>query len=153
MPNLWANVDLNFPTFVKGEKTEVSLQKLQSYMFTLTEALKYGLENLDSQNWNQTALQETKADTTAGVEAEAAAMAEELAAAQEALTALRAELTELQAELTTAKRTAQEARSLAYDALEVLDYISIDSEQQSVELHGERVDINGNVYINGVLQE
>lgn len=71
MPHPWAMVDSNFPTFTGEESPREQTRQIVEYMMLLTEALKYQLENLDTNNWNKTALQTFQTDTTQDVENQA----------------------------------------------------------------------------------
>lgn len=67
MPARWSMVDSSFPTFKGDEKPREQINELINYMYILVEELKYQLENLDANNWNDTALKDFQTDTTADI--------------------------------------------------------------------------------------
>lgn len=64
MPNVWQNVDTNFPTFTGMERPREQIEALTNYMAALVEQLKYTLRNLDTSNWNSKALQAYTSEST-----------------------------------------------------------------------------------------
>lgn len=78
MPHAWALVDNSFPTFTEGDSPQEQITALIDYMMILTEALKYQLENLDTNNWNTTALDNFQIDTTKDVSEQLASIAKQL---------------------------------------------------------------------------
>ena len=58
MPNNWQMVDSNFPTITGEEPVKEQIGKIIDYLSILTEQLQYQLQNLDSSNWNASALTE-----------------------------------------------------------------------------------------------
>ena len=70
MPSNWSMVDNNFPTFTGEEPVRSQIGKLVNYMMVLTDQLKYNLANLDTTNWNETAMSQFQADTTQDVESD-----------------------------------------------------------------------------------
>lgn len=59
MPHNFSMLDTQFPHFT-DETTAEKLRKIQDYLFMLLEQLKYILNNLDRDNFNDAALQEIK---------------------------------------------------------------------------------------------
>ena len=80
MPSKWAMVDNSFPTFRGDEKPAQQIAMLTDYMFILVEELKYQLANLDTENWNGTALKDFQTGTTADLTLQVSNMAVRLAA-------------------------------------------------------------------------
>lgn len=62
MPNNWSIVDATFPTFKGDESPKEQVAALVNYMKTLTEQLKYSLDNLGVNNWNATELKNLSDD-------------------------------------------------------------------------------------------
>lgn len=57
MPSAWTNVDANFPTITQDGDIREQILAIYNYMYSLTEELKYTLENLDRANWNDLAIE------------------------------------------------------------------------------------------------
>lgn len=64
MANNWTAVENSFPTFEEGESPYVQIKKLQDYMRQLTDQLKYSLNNISSDNWNSSSLEQLSTDLT-----------------------------------------------------------------------------------------
>lgn len=79
MAEKWAMVDNSFPTFRGDEKPTQQIAMLTDYMFILVEELKYQLANLDTENWNGTALKDFQTGTTADIAQQVSAVAARLA--------------------------------------------------------------------------
>ena len=165
MPHPWALVDSSFPTFQGGEKPQEQIMALVDYMMILTEALKYQLENLDTNNWNTTALDNFQLDTTKDVSEQVAEIArqlnlmtEELAAIKTRLSAAESQTGYLEAKQELQNQELESLRNQMGDA-----QADIDELQQLVRLdengnivigaEGQDVHLYGNIYINGVLIE
>lgn len=69
MPNAFLSIETNFPTFNRDQKPEDKIDSMVNYLFILVEQLRYTLNNLDTKNFNQTALETFAEDTTADVKA------------------------------------------------------------------------------------
>lgn len=78
MPSNWSMIDNSFPTFAGDEKAKDQIKTLQNYMYLLVEQLKYNLKNLDTSNWNSTALSKFQKETTKEVEDEVKSVASDL---------------------------------------------------------------------------
>lgn len=68
MPSNWSVVDSMFPTFKGNESPQQQIAALVDYMRILTEQLQYSLDNLDTSNWNATALEDFSTSTTADLD-------------------------------------------------------------------------------------
>ena len=108
MPHAWALVDSSFPTFTAGENPQQQVAALVDYMMILTEALKYQLENLDTNNWNSTALDNFQVDTTKDVSKQLVEVAQKLAAVTNEVTEMKNRLS------ATEGRTAQVETDVSY---------------------------------------
>lgn len=145
MPNNWQMVDTNFPTITGEEPVKEQISKIVDYLSILTEQLQYQLQNLDSSNWNASALTEmedktaerlsklikelqNKIDSLAGRISSAEGIAGRLTIMEEALDALILTMT-----------------PIAVYIQEKDGALVIGGEEKTVHL-------NGTVYINGVLQ-
>ena len=60
MPNNWLAVDSNLPNLSKAQNPKEQIMLLFDYMVSLTQQLRYSLQNLSVSNWNTTALNELK---------------------------------------------------------------------------------------------
>lgn len=58
MPGNILNVDTMFPSFRDDETSEQKLDKVTNYLYMLLEQLRYSLNNLDADNFNDTGLRE-----------------------------------------------------------------------------------------------
>ena len=56
MPSNWLSVDNNFPSFTGKENPVEQIRALHNYLFCLKDELKYTLQNLTADNWNEAAL-------------------------------------------------------------------------------------------------
>ena len=172
MPHAWALVDNSFPTFTEGDSPQDQITALIDYMMILTEALKYQLENLDTNNWNTTALENFQLDTTKDVSEQFATIAKQLSAVTNEVAAMKIRLS------TAESRAAQAETDISYletkqeemdgaitdlqeqignaqaDIDELQGMLSRD-DQGNVVLGktGETVHLYGKIYINGVLLE
>lgn len=69
MPSAWTNVDANFPTITQDGDIREQISAIYNYMYSLTEELKYTLENLDKTNWNTTAMEKFTGEFTTQIKA------------------------------------------------------------------------------------
>jgi len=58
MPGNILNADTMFPSFRESETSEQKLDKVTNYLYMLLEQLRYSLNNLDADNFNDTGLRE-----------------------------------------------------------------------------------------------
>lgn len=165
MPHPWALVDSSFPTFREGEKPQAQINALVDYMMILTEALKYQLENLDTNNWNTAALDSFKIDTTADVREQIEAIAKQLKSLTDEVIDINDRLTEAES-LTGQLEAREEETEREIEGLrEQMGYVQadIDELQQMVRRdeegntvigeEGKSLHLKGTIYINGVLLE
>ena len=80
MPGQWTSIETNFPTFTGEEPVEERLSALYNYMYIMTEQLKYNLSNLNSENFNATALQQLTQNASTEAANAVAAELEKIAA-------------------------------------------------------------------------
>lgn len=76
MPSSWLSVDTNFPTFTGRESTKEQIDTILNYLNMLSEHMRYTLNNLGTENWNDAELEtftqtmstllRTQLDRTAG---------------------------------------------------------------------------------------
>ena len=170
MPHTWALVDSSFPTLTENDTPQSQIAALVDYMMILTEALKYQLENLDTNNWNRSALDNFQIDTTKDV-------SEQLGTVANQLSAVSNELANIKIRLSAAEgRTAQIETDVSYletaqeetaqDVAELQEQMGntqadIDELQQMLKRDGEgnivlgkagqKLYLAGEVYVNGVL--
>ena len=137
MPNNWQMVDSNFPTITGDEPVKEQIGKIIDYLQILTEQLQYQLQNLDSSNWNASALTQLE---------------------DSAVERISATLTELNSKLDAVAGRISSAEGIVGRMKTVED--SISALQQVIAVAGEEVTVGtdekilrlrGTVYINGVL--
>ena len=58
MPGNILNADTGFPTFAEGEDSNAKIDKVMNYLYMLLEQLRYSLNNLDADNFNEAGLKE-----------------------------------------------------------------------------------------------
>lgn len=58
MPGNILNADTGFPQFTGDESSDQKIDKVMNYLYMLLEQLRYSLNNLDADNFNDTGLQE-----------------------------------------------------------------------------------------------
>lgn len=58
MPGNILNADTGFPQFTGDESSDAKIDKVMNYLYMLLEQLRYSLNNLDADNFNDTGLQE-----------------------------------------------------------------------------------------------
>lgn len=172
MPHTWALVDSSFPTFTENDTPQNQIAALVDYMMILTEALKYQLENLDTNNWNRSALDSFRIDTTKDV-------SEQLGTVANQLSAVSNELANVKIRLSAAEgRTAQIETDVSYletaqeetvqDVAELRQQLGnaqadIDELQGMIAWDedgnivlgkaGQKVYLTGEIYVNGVRLE
>lgn len=95
MPSPWSLIDASFPTFTGDERAKDQVEILLNYMYMLSEGLKYQLSNLNSQNFNATALRDIQIETTADVEAALGDVLTELDVIQNSIGTLRSGLSSI----------------------------------------------------------
>ena len=173
MPHAWALVDSSFPTFSGKEKPSEQISELVEYMKILTEALQYQLENLDTANWNTTALKTFQTDVTADVAQQLEAVAANLAIVTNEVIRIESRLSAMESlsgrvhNLETdmgyvEKEQAEQAQQIdgirqSVDALQAdVDELQGIVRQEeaggtTIGNAGEDLHLVGNVYVNGVL--
>lgn len=150
MPNIWQAVDANFPTLSDKDSVEEQYRKLHSYMFVLTEQLKYSLANLDSSNWNGTALEKERSETTEKVEKDVSDVSTEVSNLIDKITEVTTALSRLDNRETTSE---EKVLSLENFKGNMTAFINPVPEQSTMTIgkSGQTININGSVYINGRL--
>lgn len=171
MPKSWAMVDSNFPTFTGDENPREQIRALVDYMFVLVEELKFQLENLDTSNWNSSALKTFQSDTTKDVNEKVETQGDDLASMTGDVAVLAANLSLLTNEVAviTNRVSALESLSgrmkdveidIAYlqkdlneFIAEIREVLQIDEETGAITIGEEGRDLHlvGNVYINDQL--
>ena len=126
MPHPWALADANFPSFRGDEHPREQVRLIVDYLMMLSEALRYQLENLDSSNWNQAAMKNFRQET--------------VESAKQAVQEIEKALKNL---------------SSRVDGIAVLmELVRVDQEGNvSLGQEGKRLNLTGNIYINGNLME
>ena len=156
MPNAWAMIDTSFPTFTGKETYREQVGALQDYLYLVVEELKYQLANLNTQNWNKTALETFQKDTTAETDEQVKLLQEQLVSITNRLTAFNTSLSQLTERV---KDSAEELPKL-WEGLELLAG-DVDARSEiivpdgnggaTIGKTGAVIRLVGDVYINGVL--
>lgn len=79
MPSSFLALDTQFPTFTDSDSTKAKIDKIMSHLYLLQESLRYTLRNLDSSNFNDTAMGEITEPIYAQIEHSAEGLRAELA--------------------------------------------------------------------------
>lgn len=175
MPSPWAMVDSSFPTFTGDEKPREQITALVDYMYMLTEALKYQLENLSTENWNTDSLESFRLDTTQDVTAQVASVAatltvvvnevSSLSSRVSSVESLSGRMNQVETDIAYIEKKQQEqqeqmeAQEETFAAMEVdiaeLQELVRRNESGEIEIGTDGVNLRilGNVYINGMLME
>ena len=156
MPNAWSMIDTSFPTFTGRESYREQVGALQDYLYLVVEELKYQLANLNTKNWNKTALETFQKDTTAETDEQVKLLQEQLLSVINRITALNSSLSQL----TERVGNAEEELPKLWEGLELLagdadalnEIIVPDgSGGATIGKAGVSLRLVGDVYINGVL--
>ena len=162
MPNNWQMVDSNFPTITGEEPVKEQIGKIIDYLSILTEQLQYQLQNLDSSNWNASALTELEqsaverlatvlkslestVNALSGRISSAEGIVGRMGDAEESIAAQEEAIAELLEELDKIQDDVDALRSR-------ISGISGKGDETTVGGEGKTVHLIGTVYINGVLQ-
>lgn len=138
MPSAWTNVDSNFPTITEGGSFTEQIESIVNYMFSLTEELKYTLENLNTTNWNTTAIEDFRGEFTAKIAAIDGQGVRALSLIKEHSNSLA----QLQEDVDTLNTQMAEL-------LERLSLVSGNTEELILGGEGFNVALTGNVTVNG----
>lgn len=138
MPSAWTNVDSNFPTITEGGSFTEQIESIVNYMFSLTEELKYTLENLNTTNWNTTAIEDFRGEFTAKI----AAIDGQGVRALSLIKEHSSSLAQLQEDVDTLNTQMAEL-------LERLSLVSGNTEELILGGEGFNVALTGNVTVNG----
>lgn len=160
MPSAWTNVDANFPTITEGGDTREQILQLYNYMYSLTEELKYTLENLDKTNWNTTAMEKFTGEFTAQIKTVDGGLTRALSlidGLNDSIAALQKKdgelLSTMQQQNTDLKNSIQKINSALSTISGKISLLSGDINALTIGGTGKRIDLNGDIYINGVKQQ
>lgn len=168
MPSAWSLIDASFPTFTGEERVSAKIPVLLDYMYMLSEGIKYQLANLSSKNWNSTALENLKVETTADLVEQMAAVCDDLSTITNRLSALDALITRMNQVETDIGFLEKSQEEMAQEVFELKT--DLDNAEGDIRALGEVVQTDGaggvtlggtgktlnligNVYINGKLME
>lgn len=165
MPNTWTLIDSSFPSYTGKERMTDLMPKMLDYMYMLSEGLKYQLNNLNQKNWNSTALEDLKIDTTADLVKQMEAVTKDLSNVINRLNSITAQVSQLEMNVGALEDLTQEHTK----QLEELDERTVELEGSMMALEdlilpdgnggatigkaGQTLRLVGNIYINGVLLE
>lgn len=188
MANNWQSLDANFPTFEEHESPYEQIKKLVDYMRQLTDQLRFSLNNLGTDNWNSSNLEQFSAALTGDIEQDLKTCLEAVNRLQNTVSSISArvaalstqveKITALEQAVSDLSEAAQEnadALQKQAAAIEKLEQAKTDAENKiktlqdavsAISLHvvpngdtltigyeGGTVKLQGDVYINDVLQE
>ena len=158
MPNAWAMIDSSFPTFTGKESYREQVGALQDYLYLVVEELKYQLANLNTQNWNKTALETFQKDTTADTDKQVALLQEQLANITNRISALNASLGQLIERMDNAEEELPklwEGLELLAGDVDALNEIVVPDGNGGATIgkEGAAIRLVGNIYVNGMLLE
>ena len=165
MPSAWTLIDTSFPTFTGKEKVKEQIPVILNYMYMLSEGLKYQLSNLNNSNWNSTALDDLKIETTAELVEQMKSVTEQITTIFNRLNSLNAQI--LQAEMNigeleknqqTLEKTMEDfssALSSLEGAMMQLEeaFQEDDSGNITIGKSGKNLNFVGSIYVNGKLLE
>ena len=163
MPSAWTLIDASFPTFSGKERAKDQIPVILNYMYLLSEGLKYQLSNLSGNNWNRTALDNLKVETTADLVEQMAAAMNQISSILNRLNSLSLQLLQMEQDLGAMEKWQQETQEVLNDldertasaegvlmALE--EVLQTDGEGgASIGRAGVDIHLIGNVYVNGKL--
>lgn len=167
MPGNYINIDANFPTFTGRESSREQIQIMMNYIRSLVDQLRYTLNNLDAKNFNQNALDSIIEGGTENIAEQIQTLAAQLQQTNLTVGGLASRvgtaegnITNLQGSMTTAQAdigTLKGAVAVDPDTGDVLissagDLAVVSAGSIAVGESGIRVDIDGDVYINGTPQ-
>ena len=159
MPSPWTMVDSSFPSFTGEESPREQVVALVDYMYMLTEALKYQLENLDSGNWNTAALKDFQVDTTQDVAAQVAAVAATLTVVVNEVTTLSSRVsavesltgrvTQVETDVGYLQQGQEELLRSDREQNEQLEALQIGTDELGTEMTAVKTEVNK---LNGTVQ-
>ncbi len=173
MPGNYLNIDINFPTFTGRESSREQVGEMLNYLRQLVDQLRYTLNNLEEKNFNRTGLNNILEDGTADIREQTEALTAALQQANGNVASLstrvgnleglpnrmdRAEgnITSLQQTMTEHGQTltdqAAAIASLTQAMQTLLSVINVSGSNVTIGGSSVRVDLNGDVYINGQAQ-
>lgn len=179
MPSNWLTIDDSFPSFTGEESPTQQIKALHNYLFQLREGLRYSLQNLSAENFNASALQNLTESQKNAVTEELLKVhtllsglsgdVQNLAARVSGAENVSARVTKLEKTVTgeggldekvaALEKTVTEEGGLndrvtaAEETLKNVSGIVAVNEDGSavVGAEGKRLDLRGEIYINGVL--
>ena len=174
MAGSFINIDTGFPTFTGNESERERTAKMLNYLRQLVDELKYTLNNLEEKNFNRTALDRILEDGTEDLREQVETLAAQLQQTNLNVASLSnrvGNLEGLPARMTAAEDSiigmqqdiqtntgaiadnAYAIGLLSQAVTQLLNAISVDAAgNATIGGTGKRVDLNGDVYINGTLQ-
>lgn len=173
MPGNYLNIDINFPTFTGRESSKEQVGEMLNYLRQLVDQLRYTLNNLEENNFNRTGLNNIMENGTADIREQTEALTAALQQtngnvanlssrvgnleglpnrmdqAERDIISVQQTLTE-HGQALTDQATAIENLTQAVQTL--LSVINVSGSNVTIGGSSVRVDLNGDVYINGQAQ-
>lgn len=145
------SLDNGFPTFTGRESPQQQIAAIHNYLFVVRESLQYSLSNLGRGNFNPRELQEMSDE-------QKTLMEQLLQQVYSQMQELSGQLGNLASTVAGQNRTVRELSDqmgAAEEALEKLSQVLRVAEDSNAKLgsEGKRLDLIGEIYINGVPYE
>lgn len=151
MPSNILSFDNGFPTFTGQESPQQQIAALHNYLFQVREGLRYSLSNLGKNNFNPKELEQMSEEQKTQMEQLLSQVYNQLNGISKQL----GSLTETVNSHGTAIGGLAQQMEQAGESLEKLGQVLQVAEDGSAALgsEGKRLDLIGEIYINGVLYE
>lgn len=145
------SLDNGFPTFTGGESPQQQIAAIHNYLFLVRESLQYSLSNLGRSNFNPRELQEMSHEQKTLIEQ----LLQQVYGQMQELSGQLRNLSSTVAGQSRAIEDLSDQMTEANEFLEKLGQVLQVAEDGSAKLgsEGKRLDLTGEIYINGVLYE
>lgn len=162
-------LDMSMPEFSENETTEEKLDETRSYLMQMMEALRYLMNNLDSENFNETGLKEITEPITAeiedvagnvttlqvtaeGLQSQVTAADGKASSAQQTADKLQTQVTSVDGKASTALQTANGVQ-VEVNGLKSRNTVTIDSTGLYVtDVAGNTTKLSGNHITSGTIE-
>ena len=130
----WTNIENRFPVFRENESPAETIKKLHDYLYLLMNELKYTLQNLDTENWNDKALEKFSFETTKDVGEELSKVAVRLNAMATSVGNISAQLSGLANRVTDVETECSYLQDRADLSDERIKELEMDTAQHRMDL-------------------
>ena len=146
MPSTFSLMDSNLPTLRREDKPEDQIYEIVNFLTIMAETLKYALNNLDTTNFNSTALSDYSEETTKDIRRAVLTLADEQKKLSASIVQLTGSVTKLAEKTGAIEETLD---TLVPRLAGLLAFISTEDTSITIGGDGKTVNINGDVFING----